>query len=146
MERSVRELQVINARFIDNYVTNDVVSHDRLLHKDFVAIQSDGAVLDRATYLAMWAHGFDPDVITYWDLRDEHITVLCDVALVRATNKCTSRGHTGMTMYTDTYVRVGGAWKCAQAQTTRIAPGNEPGDDTVIAVYHRGIKEAGAGR
>ena len=45
-----------------------------------------------------------------------------DTALVRSTNKrigLTNGVETvSMTMYTDIYVRDGGAWKCVQAQIT----------------------------
>ena len=78
-------------QFIDNFVTNDVAAHDALLHPSFLYIRSDGTRVDRATYLKGWATGFDPDVIVYWDVRDELITVVGDVALVRSTNKETVR-------------------------------------------------------
>ncbi len=43
--------------------------------------------MDRAAYLVEWASGFAPDVIPYWDMRNERITLLGDVALVTATTK-----------------------------------------------------------
>ena len=39
------------------------------------------------SYLEGWGPGFDPEVIVYWDVRDELITVVGDVALVRSTNQ-----------------------------------------------------------
>ena len=139
---SVQELREINARFIHNFVTNDARAHGRLLHEAFVAIQSDGSVLDRATYLARWPTGFDPDVIPYWDTRGETITVVGDVALVRSTNVFvvvsdgaeTKRA----TTYTDTYLRREGRWLCVQAQLTPVAPPYVPGVDTIVSVYVRG--------
>ena len=114
------ELRALNARFIHNFVTNDVASHDAILHPDFINIWPTGQRLDRASYLKYWATAFDPKVIVYWDVRDELITVIGDVALVRSTNKHTRRRDgnevTGMTMYTDTYLFENGAWKCIQAQ------------------------------
>jgi hypothetical protein len=32
------ELRALNARFIHNFVTNDVVSHDAILHPGFINI------------------------------------------------------------------------------------------------------------
>ena len=81
------ELRALNARFIHNFVTNDVPSHDAILHPAFITILPTGQRWDRATYLKYWATAFDPDVIVYWDVRDELITVVGDVALVRSTNK-----------------------------------------------------------
>ena len=136
------ELRALNARFIHNFVTNDVASHDAILHARFINIWPTGQRWDRATYLKYWATAFDPKVIVYWDVRDELITVIGDVALVRATNKHTRRRDgtevTGMTMYTDTYLFEHGAWKCIQAQLTAVAPEHQPADDTIVSVYIEG--------
>jgi hypothetical protein len=133
---TMNELRALNARFIHNFVTNDVPSHDAILHPGFITIW------DRVTYLKYWATAFDPHIIVYWDVRDELITIIGDVALVRATNKHTRRRDgkevTGMTMYTDTYLFENGAWKCIQAQLTTVAPEHQPADDTIISVYIEG--------
>ena len=139
---TINELRALNARFIHNFVTRDVASHDAILHPDFINIWPTGQRWDRATYLTYWATAFDPDVIVYWDVRDEFITVIGDVALVRSTNKYTRRRDgnevTGMTMYTDTYLFENGAWKCIQAQLTAVAPEHCPADDTIVSVYIEG--------
>ena len=80
-------LRALNKRFIHNFVTNDVPSHDAILHPEFSAISPSGAHEDRASYLHDWATGFDANVILYWDMRDERISVVGNTALVRATNK-----------------------------------------------------------
>ena len=133
------ELRALNARFIHNFVTNDVASHDAILHPAFINIWPTGQRWDRASYLKYWATAFDPKVIPYWDVRDELITVIGDVALVRSTNKATRRRDgnevTGMTAYTDTYLFENGAWKCIQAQIQAVAPEFYPGDDTIVSVY-----------
>ena len=129
--KAIDDLRAINARFIENFVNNDVAAHDALLHPAFIGIRSDGARVGRADYLKAWARGFDPEIIVYWDTRDELISVVGNVALVRATNKHVMRhpchDETGMTTYTDTYVYERGAWKCIQAQITPVAIGKEPG-------------------
>lgn len=139
---TMNTLRALNARFINNFVTNDVASHDAILHPSFIDIRPNGRRQDRATYLKHWATGFDPKVIVYWDVRDELITVIGDVALVRSTNKCTRRRGgadvTGMTTYTDTYLFENGAWTCIQAQITAVAPENYPSDDTIVSVYIEG--------
>ena len=71
---TMNELRALNARFIHNFVTNDVPSHDAILHPVFITILSTGQRWDRATYLKYWATAFDPEVIVYWDVRDELIT------------------------------------------------------------------------
>lgn len=144
MDTIVR-LRALNARFIHNHVTNDVAAHDALLHRRFVCIASNGRTICRAPYLEAWATLFDPAVTVYWDTRDEHIGVFGDVALVRATNKHVERlgGKvvTGMTCYTDTYLRENGEWKCIQAQLTAVAPEHWPGDDTIVSIYVNGRRQ-----
>jgi ketosteroid isomerase-like protein len=138
----MNELKALNARFIHNFVTNDVKSHDALLHPDFISMTSRGARVSRADYLKRWATGFDPEVYVYWDYRDELITVFDNVALVRSTNKATIRrdgaDSTNMSTYTDTYLRENGEWKCIQAQITAVAPEHYPGDETIVRAYIKG--------
>ena len=148
MERNANDLEVLgalNKRFIHSFVTNDVASHDAILHPDFRAIYSAGNHIDRASYLKQWAHGFDPEVIPYWDMRDQRINVVEDVALVGATNRWIrvrdGVESVGMTCYTDTYVRSGASWLCVLAQLTPVAPQNYPADDTIVVRYLRGMRQ-----
>lgn len=139
-------LRALNKRFIHNFVTNDVPAHDAILHPLFRTIDPLGAHLDRASYLEKWATGFDPDVIPYWDMRDERITLIGDVALVSATNgwlrvRNGEEVH-GMTCYTDTYIRTGADWLCILAQLTQAAPKNYPPDETIVVKYLRGVLQA----
>jgi hypothetical protein len=142
-ETDLNELRALNACFIHNFVTNDVASHDAITHQRFLYISPSGARVGRAEYLRRWATGFDPDVIVYWDVRDESIDIFGDYALVRATNKYVERSSdqevTGMTAYTDTYIREGGRWLCVQAQLTNVAPQHYPGDETIVNRYIKGV-------
>lgn len=142
-DQDLKDLRALNARFIHNFVTNDVPSHDAITHPRFVCIDSRGGRQGRAAYLKAWASGFDPEVIIYWDVRDEDIALFGDVALVRSTNKYIRRMDgqevTGMSAYTDTYIREGGRWLCVQAQLTTVAPENYPGDETIVNSYVRGV-------
>ena len=140
---TLQALKALNARFIHNFVTNDVPSHDAILHPRFTSILPNGARLPRSDYLAAWATGFDPDVIVYWDYRDERIEVFDDtVALVSSVNKWVRVREgvefTGMTRYTDAYVFENGAWKCILAQLTGVQPAHYPPDDTIVRKYVRG--------
>ena len=145
-EKDLVSLSALNARFIHNYITNDVDSHDRIIHQRFTLISSAGRYQARADYLNDWATGFHPDVVPYFDLRDERIEVFGDTALVRATNKHTfvvnGEETTGMTTYTDTYVRENGEWLCIQAQLTAVAREHYPPDSTIITQYVRGEQQA----
>jgi Domain of unknown function (DUF4440) len=136
------QLQKLNATFIHNYVTNDTASHNKILHRDFKYISSEGAVIGRAEYLKGWATGFDPKVITYWDYRDELIDIIGSVALVHSINKCTllenGKEVTGMTLYTDTYVKEKEKWLCVRAQITKLSPQQYRGDDRIVRKYING--------
>jgi len=135
-------LQALNKRFIHNFVTNDVASHDAMLHPQFRSITPQGAHVDRTAYLECWASGFNADVITYWDMRDERITLIGDTALVSATNKWTRVGPDGVTMgmtcYTDTYVRYKDKWLCVLAQLTQVSPDHYPPDTSIVVCYEKG--------
>ena len=141
----VAELKALNARFIHNYVTNDVDSHDAMMHPDFICIGPRGIRQNRANYLKQWATQFDPEVVVYWDVRDEVITIIDNVALVRSTNKRTirldGRDTTTMSTYTDTYLFQKGEWKCIQAQIQTLPPESYPGDDTIVSVYIEGRRQ-----
>ena len=136
-------LRKLNATFIHNFVTNDTASHNRIIHKNFVYISSSGKVVPRDVYMKNWAHGFDPKVYKYWDYRDEAIRIFGNTALVRSINKCTTvekgKETTGMTIYTDTYIKENGEWKCIQAQITNLDEKNFRGDDKIVRKYVNGI-------
>jgi Domain of unknown function (DUF4440) len=144
--QAMADLRAINAQFIENYVRNDVAAHDALLHPEFFYVSSTGKRVDRATYLAGWATGFDPAIVVYWDVRDEHITLVGNVALVRSTNRQVIRNGNldtaSMSTYTDTYVYDAGRWRCLQAQISPVSAANEPGDQTIVSVYLHGVKQA----
>ena len=143
---ALETLKKINAHFIHNYVTNDAEAHDKILHPDFVSLSTSGRVENRADYLERWKTGFDPDVIVYWDYRDEFISIFDAFALVRSVNRHVVVGQdgketVGMTRYTDTYVCENGVWLCVQAQLTAVAPKNYPGDETIVRRYIRGAMQ-----
>jgi hypothetical protein len=136
------QLKKLNARFIHNFVTNDVPSHDQIIHEKFVCITTKGLWVNRQDYLTAWKNGFDPQAYLYWDYRNEKITIIGTTALVRSVTKYIIRNAgkeiTGMTQYTDTYVKENGVWKCIQAQLTSVAPENYPADETIVRKYVNG--------
>ena len=145
MNATLEELRAINAQYIHNFITNDVENHARLLHPDFEAIRGDGSVVTRSEYLRDWAKAFSPEVIPYWDTRDESITVVGETALVRSTNRFLIRRDgvetEQVTTYTDTYVFVDGRWLCVQAQTTPVAAAHVPPESTIVSVYVDGVPQ-----
>ncbi len=130
-------LKKLNAKFIHNFVTNDVPSHSLIIHKDFIRISSEGEYTDRKKYLEDWANGFGD--IKYWDYRNEDIKIFGSTALVHSQNKCIvikdGKESISLWMYTDTYIKEGGEWKCVQAQIGKVAPENFAGDETIVRKY-----------
>ena len=133
-DEDMAQLKVLNAKFINNFVTNDSAAHSRIIHRDFVCISSTGEYIDRQKYLDGWAHGFDG--FKYWDYRDENIKIFGSTALVHAKNKYVvmrdGKEITGMSMYTDVYVKENGQWKCVQAQIAKVSPENYSSDETIV--------------
>ena len=39
---AIDDLRALNALFIENFVRNDVESHDAILHADFICVRSNG--------------------------------------------------------------------------------------------------------
>jgi hypothetical protein len=124
----VAELKALNARFIHNYVTNDVASHDAMMHPEFICIGPQGIRQNRTDYLRQWATQFDPEVVVYWDVRDEVITII-------------DTDTTSMSTYTDTYLLQKGEWKCIQAQIQTLPSGSYPDDDTIVSIYIKGKRQ-----
>src|SRR5258707_1176131 len=129
---TMKELRALNARFIHNFVTNDVTSHDAILHSGFVNIWPTGQRWERATYLKYWATAFDPQVIVYWDVRDELITIIGNVALVRATNKHTrrrdGRNVTGVHRLRDQQAVLASVTGCAERRSGEVAEATAKGE------------------
>ncbi len=136
-ETDMAALKKLNAKFIHNFVTNDTAAHNLIIHKDFICISSEGQSIDRQTYLNNWAHGFDG--YTYWDYRNEDIKIFGNTALVHSQNKYVvireGKEISGMSMYTDTYIKEKGQWKCIQAQLSKVAPQYFAGDETIVRKY-----------
>ena len=102
----LQQLQELNAKFINNFLTQDAAAHAQIIHKDFVCIESSGAIVDRENYLKAWATDFDNSGYTSFKYSGEHIRIFGNMALVRAKTTYTKSVNgttvTGYTIYTDT--------------------------------------------
>jgi hypothetical protein len=118
------ELSILNGRFIKNFLDQDVASHRKIIHEDFVCIESDGKIVQRDEYLKNWATDFANSDYTSFSYKDEFIRIFGNMALVRAktvyTKKIDGRSVEGYTIYTDTYVKENGRWQCVQVQITPV--------------------------
>lgn len=116
------QLSALNARFIQNFLRNDTVEHNKIIHKDFVCIAANGSVVNRIDYMKGWAHDYDPGVYKSFTMQNEMIRIFGNTALVRAETPYTivkdGKEISGSTVYTDTYIKLDGRWWCIQAQLT----------------------------
>ena len=115
----LRTLQQLNQEYVDAFMNADVEWYRAHLAEDFVCVESDGSVLDKAEFLSNTVKG--PDVVEY-KLHEVDIRIYGDAALVRATGVWIREdGSMGMSRYTDVYIRISSEWKAVSAQITRTS-------------------------
>jgi ketosteroid isomerase-like protein len=112
-------LRRLNEEYVRAFMQADVAWYKQYLADDFMVIESDGSVLNKAQFLTETAKG--PDVAAY-KLEEVHVRFYGQVGIVRATGLFTRKdGTTGMSRYNDIYVRTGKEWKVVSAQITRTS-------------------------
>lgn len=117
-------LSELNAQFIKNFITQDAVAHNKIIHPDFICIQNSGAIMERDEYLKGWEHGYENSHYTSFTYTDEFIRIFGNIALVRSRTVYTKNKDgkiiNGQSVYTDTYLKEDGIWLCVQAQITPV--------------------------
>jgi ketosteroid isomerase-like protein len=117
-------LSQLNAQFIQNFITQDAIAHDKIIHKDFICIESTGEIVERDQYLQSWPHDYDNSGYLTFSYSDEVIRIFGNTGLVRSKTTYTKEVNgaiiTGHSVYTDTYVKENGQWLCVQAHITPV--------------------------
>jgi len=109
----------LNREYVDAFMNSDADWYRQHLADDFVCIESDGSVLDKAQFLLGARNG--PDVADY-EILEVDVRIYGETALVRATGVwARENGSMGMSRYTDVYIKGNGEWKVVSAQITRAA-------------------------
>jgi hypothetical protein len=112
------------ARYVRSFLHGDVEWYREHLADDFLCIESNGSVLDKARFLQKAAEG--PDLAEY-QLEQVRIRIYDGFALVHG--KASFRrldATTGRSHLTGVYRKEGGAWRAISAQTTRtLSPRKE---------------------
>ena len=112
-------LRRLNQEYVDAFMIADVEWYREHLADDFIVIESDGSVFNKAEFLTNTAKG--PDVVDY-QLQEVDVRIYGSVALVQATGLWTRKdGSKGLSRYTDVYVKQGDDWKTVSAQITRAS-------------------------
>jgi ketosteroid isomerase-like protein len=109
----------LNQEYVEAFMNADVDWYRQHLAEDFVCIESDGSVLDKAEFLTNTAKG--PDVADY-RLQSVDVRIYGSAALVQATGLWIGKNGTkGMSRYIDVYAKSGEEWKTVSAQITRTS-------------------------
>jgi hypothetical protein len=110
-------LRALNEQYIRSILTSDVEWFRTHLADEFICIESDATLMDKATFLARTA---EPSTTASYHLDEVAVRCYGDVALVRATGSWTAmNGNRGISRYVDVYARQSGEWKVVSAQITR---------------------------
>jgi ketosteroid isomerase-like protein len=120
LETSDKSMLVrLNQEYVNAFMNADVDWYREHLAEDFVCIESDGSVLDKAEFLTNTAKG--PDVADY-RLQNVDVRIYGSAALVQATGLWTGKNGTkGISRYIDVYAKSGEEWKTVSAQITRTS-------------------------
>jgi len=113
-------LTQLNQLYVNSFLTSNVDWYQQHLTDDFICIESDGTLLDKASFLLDTAKG--PGTVAAYRLVHVHLRILGDTAFIHAQGEATRTDGTQIhSRYTDVWVRRSGEWKAASAQITRIA-------------------------
>ncbi len=117
-------LSALLARYIRSFLHSDVEWYREHLAEDFLCIESNGSVLDKARFLQKAAEG--PDLTDY-QLEQVRIRIYEGFALVHGKGMFRRQdATTGKSHLTGVYRKEGGAWRAISAQTTRtLSPRKE---------------------
>ncbi|HXQ95132.1 MAG TPA: nuclear transport factor 2 family protein [Thermoplasmata archaeon] len=114
-----QELERLNEQYIAAFLNGDAEWYREHLADDFVCIESDGSILNKAEFVRSAAKG--PDVASY-RLEKVRVRIYGEVALVQATGRWVRPdGSAGGSRYIDVYVRAPTGWRTVSAQVTRTA-------------------------
>jgi len=110
-------LRQLNQDYIRSVQISDTRRFDEILADDFLNSNPDGALVDRAQFLAQIAR---PATISNLEANDVRVRVMGDFAIIHArTTYMHEGGRAGAGRYTDIWARREGRWLCVAAQVTR---------------------------
>jgi uncharacterized protein (TIGR02246 family) len=117
-------LTELNERYVQAFRESDVAWYAAHLAPDYVVIQPDGSMLDRAAALQAFARPVFATRMRSFPVDQVRIRRFGDVALIHAQNDYELLdGREGISRYTDIWVKREGRWTCVAAHlTTYKAP------------------------
>jgi hypothetical protein len=109
-------LQQLNRNYIRSVEMSDVRWFEENLAEDFLNVNADGSLVDRAGFLAQIAR---PSTISNLESRDIQVRIMGDFAIINARTAYTKPdGQAGSRRYVDIYAHQQGRWLCVSAQLT----------------------------
>ena len=111
-------LVALNTDYINAVQQSDVRRFDEILAPEFYCSNPDGALVDRAAFLAQTAK---PVTILGLTAEDVLIRILGDVAIIHARTRYTlADGRAAGGRYTDVWAKQNGRWLAVSAHVTRL--------------------------
>jgi len=109
-------LEQLNRDYVRSVEISDVHWFEEHLAEDFVNVNADGSLVDRAGFLAQVAR---PLTISNLEAREVRVRIMGDFAIIHARSFYTKPdGQAGSRRYTDVWSRPEGRWLCVSAQLT----------------------------
>jgi hypothetical protein len=112
-----RQLARLNDQYIQGLMNADTGWFQRHLADEFVCIESDGTLRNKADFVRKVSDGSG---YVRYRLDQVQVRVFGEVGVVQATGAFTrADGGTGISRYTDVYVLIDNDWRVVSAQVTR---------------------------
>jgi hypothetical protein len=109
-------LQQLNRGYVGAVERSDTGWFEENLGDDFLNVNADGTLVDRAGFVAQIAQ---PPGISNLEPRDVQVRILGDFGIINARTAYTKPdGQPGSRRYTDVWARRQGRWVCVSAQLT----------------------------
>jgi ketosteroid isomerase-like protein len=112
-------LKQLNHDYVQSFLNSDAQRYDELIAENFICIEPDGQIFDRAAFLEAAAH---PVTVEYFRVEDVEIRLFGDFAqIVARTPYKYPNGKEGVSRYIDCWIKRDGRWQAVSAQITGIA-------------------------
>ncbi len=112
-------LRQLNHDYVQSFLTSDARRYDELIAENFICIEPNGQLVDRAAFLEAAVH---PVTVEYFRVEDVEIRLFGDFAqIVARTPYKYPDGRQGVSRYIDCWIKRDGQWRAISAQITGIA-------------------------
>lgn len=115
----VEILTQLNHDYVQSFLKSDARRYDELIAENFICIEPNGKLLNRAEFLEAAAH---PVTVDYFHVEDVEIRMFGDFAQITArTPYRYPNGREGVNRYIDCWMKRDGRWQAVSAQITAVA-------------------------